>query len=140
MGGSAHQDGISGVDTHGGNCAILSAEVWRPRGLYGSSRRGLSKVRAETGEHKGGLGIEREYEMLTSGLVVSGYTQQTQPETAPWGVDGGAPGGLAAAHIIRRNGLVEDLTSKWVAVPLEAGERIRLRAAGGAGWGRPTES
>jgi N-methylhydantoinase B len=68
---------------------------------------------------------------------VSGYTQQTLPETAPWGLEGGEPGGLAAVHLVRRNGLEEKLKSKFVAVPLEEGERLRLRAAGGAGWGRP---
>jgi N-methylhydantoinase B len=140
MGASARLDGISGVDTHGGNCALLSAEVMETTGPVRVVSTRLVEGSGGSGSHKGGLGIEREYEMLTSGLVVSGYTQQTRPETAPWGTEGGGPGGLAAAQIIRRNGLAEDLTSKWVAVPLEAGERLRLRAAGGAGWGPPPES
>jgi N-methylhydantoinase B len=140
MGASAGQDGISGVDTHGGNCALLSAEVMETTGPVRVVSTRLVEGSGGAGRHEGGLGIEREYEMLTSDLVVSGYTQQTQPETAPWGVDGGAPGGLAAAHIVRRNGLTEDLTSKWVALRLDAGERLRLRAAGGAGWGRPQEA
>jgi N-methylhydantoinase B len=75
--------------------------------------------------------------MLSSSLVVSGYTQQTRPETAPWGLEGGAPGGLASVRIIRRNGEAEPLASKFVAVPLQQGERLVLRAAGGAGWGKP---
>lgn len=139
MGASARQDGISGVDTHGGNCAMISAEVIETTGPVRVVSTRLVEGSEGKGRHQGGLGIEREYEMLTSDLVVSGYVQQTQPETAPWGVEGGAPGGLAAAHVVRRNGLAEDLTSKWVAVPLEVGERLRLRGAGGAGWGRPED-
>jgi len=137
MGASASADGISGVDTHGGNCAILSAEVLETTGPVRAVSTRLVPGSGGRGQHAGGLAIEREYEMLSSGLVVSGYTQQTRPETAPWGLAGGEPGGLAAVHIIRRNGEAEALTSKFVAVPLEEGERLRLRAAGGAGWGKP---
>lgn len=140
MGASAHADGISGVDTHGGNCAMISAEVIETTGPIRVLSTKLVEGSGGKGRHSGGLGIEREYEMLTSGLVVSGYTQQTQPETAPWGVEGGAPGGLAAAHVVRRNGFTEDLTSKWVAVKLDQGERLRLRGAGGAGWGAPEDA
>jgi len=137
MGASAAADGISGVDTHGGNCAILSAEVMETTSPVRAVSTRLVQGSGGKGLHSGGLAIEREYEMLSSGLVVSGYTQQTRPETAPWGLEGGEPGGLAAVEIIRRNGQVESLTSKFVAVPLQQGERLRLRAAGGAGWGKP---
>jgi N-methylhydantoinase B len=137
MGASASADGINGVDTHGGNCAILSAEVLETTSPVRAVSTRLVQGSGGRGQHNGGLAIEREYEMLSSGLVVSGYTQQTRPETAPWGLAGGEPGGLAAVHIIRRNGEVEALTSKFVAVPLEEGERLRMRAAGGAGWGKP---
>ena len=137
MGGTPKHDGISGVDTHGGNCAILSAEVLETTGPVRVVSTRLVEGSGGRGLHNGGLAIEREYEMLSPGLVVSGYTQQTRPETAPWGVNGGEPGGLAAVHIIRRNGFEEPLKSKYVAVPLEQGERLRMRAAGGAGWGKP---
>lgn len=137
MGGAPTQDGISGVDTHGGNCAILSAEVMETTGPVRVVSTRLVPGSGGAGTHAGGLAIEREYEMLTSNLIVSGYTQQTRPETAPWGLNGGAPGGLAAVHLVRRNGLTETLKSKFVAVPLAKGDRLRLRAAGGAGWGKP---
>jgi N-methylhydantoinase B len=137
MGASATADGISGVDTHGGNCAILSAEVLETTGPVRAVSTKLVPGSGGKGLHSGGLAIEREYEMLSSSLVVSGYTQQTRPETAPWGLEGGAPGGLASVRIIRRNGEAEPLASKFVAVPLQQGERLVLRAAGGAGWGKP---
>jgi N-methylhydantoinase B len=127
------------VDTHGGNCAILSAEVLETTGPVRVISTRLVEGSGGAGQHSGGLAIEREYQMLSSGLVVSGYTQQTMPETAPWGLAGGEPGGLAAVHLVRRNGLEEKLKSKFVAVPLEEGERLRMRAAGGAGWGSPVK-
>lgn len=136
MGASATADGISGVDTHGGNCAILSAEVLETTGPVRAVSTRLVPGSGGRGLYNGGLGVEREYEMLSPGLVVSGYLQQTRPETAPWGLAGGGPGGLAAARIMRRNGQAEPLASKFVALPLQQGERLVLRAAGGAGWGR----
>jgi N-methylhydantoinase B len=137
MGASATAEGISGVDTHGGNCAILSAEVLETTGPVRAVSTRLVPGSGGRGVHDGGLAVEREYEMLSSGLVVSGYIQQTRPETAPWGLEGGDPGGLAAVRIVRRNGEAEPLASKFVAVPLQQGERLVLRAAGGAGWGKP---
>jgi N-methylhydantoinase B len=136
MGASERQDGISGVDTHGGNCAILAAEVMETTSPVRVISTKLVQGSGGRGRHSGGQAIEREYEMLSSGLVISGYTQQTHPETAPWGLQGGEPGGLASVHLVRRNGLEEKLKSKFVAVPLEQGERLKLRAAGGAGWGK----
>ncbi len=136
MGASPTQDGISAVDTHGGNCAILSAEVMETTAPVRVIATRIIEGSGGKGRHKGGDAIEREYEMLASGLVISGYTQQTHPETAPWGLEGGEPGGLASVHLVRRNGLEETLGSKFVAVPLEQGERLKLHAAGGAGWGK----
>ncbi len=137
MGASATQDGISGVDTHGGNCAILSAEVMETTGPVRVVSTRLVDSSGGRGLHRGGLAIERDYEMLSSGLVMSGYTQQTRPETAPWGLAGGGSGAPAEVHVVRLGGEEERLKSKFVAVPIHEGERLRLRSAGGAGWGTP---
>jgi N-methylhydantoinase B/oxoprolinase/acetone carboxylase alpha subunit len=67
----------------------------------------------------GGLAIERQYDMTSSGL------------------ESGAPGGLTSMLIIRRNGEAQPLATNFVAVPLQHGERLMLRTAGGAGSGKP---
>jgi N-methylhydantoinase B len=89
-----------------------------------------------TGATAGGLAIERVYEVLADGLTVSGYLQQTRPETVPWGVDGGGAGAPAAVWIERAGGGSEPLVSKFIGVTMNRGDKLYLRSAGGAGWGR----
>jgi len=135
MGGYRGGDGMTAIDTHGGNCALLSAEVMETMSPLRVLRTELSSGSAGAGEQRGGLAFEREYEVLSSEMTISGYFQQGRPETAPWGLEGGGSGGVAAARRTARNGAPEALGSKFVARRFVKGERIALRSAGGGGWG-----
>ena len=99
MGGHAGGDGIDAVDTHGGNCALLSAEVMETLSPFRVTRSELVPGSGGAGQHRGGLGIIRDYEHLSERSVIGGYVQQTRPDTAPWGLAGGGPGGKAAMQI-----------------------------------------
>ena len=87
------------------------------------------------GEHRGGAAIEREYEMLCDGLSLSGYLQQTRPETAPWGLAGGDPGAPGRATLETHGSGQKPIPSKFVALRVDEGDSLVLRSAGG-GWGR----
>jgi len=89
------------------------------------------------GEFRGGLAMERDYEILASVCTVSGYFQQSQPETAPWGWAGGAAGGLAGGWLKTADGKEKTLASKHIGLRLKRGDVIRYRSAGGGGWGDP---
>ena len=65
MGGHESGDGMDVVDTHGGNCALLSAEVMETLSPFRVTRSELVPGSGGAGQHRGGLGIIRDYEHLS---------------------------------------------------------------------------
>jgi N-methylhydantoinase B len=139
MGGSAASDGMSAVDTHGGNCAILSAEVMETLSPFRVLRTELVPGSGGRGRHRGGLAIRRDYQMLSSKCIMGAYVQQTRPDTRPWGWDGGEPGRPAGIVLNPDSATAQKLKSKIYGLALKAGDVIRFEAAGGGGWGDPAE-
>jgi N-methylhydantoinase B len=136
MGASQFGPGLDAVDTHGGNCALLSAEVMELTSPVRVRRTALIADAGGSGAQRGGGAIEREYETLCDGLMLSGYLQQTRPETAPWGFAGGEPGACASATLASNGSGQQPIPSKFVALKMEKGDRLILRSAGGGGWGK----
>jgi N-methylhydantoinase B len=58
--------------------------------------------------------------------------------SSPWGLEGGAPGARAHAHIVRADGTREELPSKKMIV-LHPGDQLWEYIAGGAGYGDPLD-
>ena len=139
MGGFSDGDGMSAIDTHGGNCAILSAEIMEQMSPFRVLRSELIPNSGGPGTFRGGLGIRRDYELLGSSSIVSGYLQQSEPECLPWGFEGGGNGGPSSATLNPGTNHEKPLTSKWVAVRMQNGDVIRLDGAGGGGWGNPAD-
>jgi N-methylhydantoinase B len=139
MGASQYGPGLDAVDTHGGNCALLSAEVMELTSPVRVSRTSLIADAGGRGVHRGGGAIEREYEMLCDGLSLSGYLQQVRPETAPWGLNGGDPGAPGLATLETNGTGQKPIPSKFVALRVDTGDCLILRSAGGGGWGREKE-
>ncbi|HLB79339.1 MAG TPA: hydantoinase B/oxoprolinase family protein [Dongiaceae bacterium] len=139
MGGSAAADGLDAIDTHGGNCALLSAEVMETLSPFRVLRTELVKGSGGRGRKRGGLGIRRDYQFLSERCILGAYVQQTRDDTRPWGLDGGGPGGKAA--LVVNPGAADEraLPSKVIGLPLRKGDVIRLIGAGGGGWGDPAE-
>ncbi|WP_315926720.1 hydantoinase B/oxoprolinase family protein [Mesorhizobium sp. SP-1A] len=137
MGGHASGDGLQAVDTHGGNCGLLSAEVFETTSPVRIRRSELIETSGGTGEHRGGLAMRRDYELLADDLMVSVFFQQGNDRTAPWGFEGGGPGRPAGAVLNPGAASERRLTSKEIGLPLRAGDVVRLESAGGGGWGEP---
>jgi N-methylhydantoinase B len=139
MGGAERRDGLNAIDSHGGNCAILSAEIMETLSPVRVQRTELVAGSGGAGKHRGGLGILRDYEALAETGILTGYCQQTRPDTAPWGLHGGGKGGRAA--LIRNPGREdeENLKSKMVGIGFRKGDVLRTVGAGGGGWGDPAE-
>jgi N-methylhydantoinase B len=102
-------------------------------------RSALVPASGGAGEFRGGLAMERDYEILASVCTVSGYFQQAAPETAPSGWASGGPGGLAGGWLTPAGGETRPLASKHIALRLKRGDMIRYRSAGGGGWGDPAK-
>ena len=87
------------------------------------------------GKWRGGLGIIREYEILSPVTVQLWFERTTQPS---WGLFGGNDGavpevwvhrpGEPAIHMLKANNL-----------KVEAGTKLLVKTGGGGGWGDPTE-
>ncbi len=138
MGGAEGRDGLDAVDSHGGNCALLSAEIMETLAPLRVLKTELAAGSGGSGAFRGGLGIVRDYQMLAESGILTSYCQQTRHDTAPWGFAGGGAGGLAALILNPGSASEENLKSKVVGRLLGKGDVLRLVGAGGGGWGDPS--
>jgi N-methylhydantoinase B len=139
MGGSPAGDGLSAVDTHGGNCAILSAEVMETLSPFRVVRSELIPGSGGEGRFRGGLAIRRDYELLAEKCILGAYVQQNHAWSAPWGMEGGGAGRPAGFWLNPGTTDEKPLPGKVYGLPLKKGDVLRLEAAGGGGWGAATE-
>ena len=138
MGGSTAGDGLSAVDVHGSNCAILSAEVMELLSPIRVRRSRLVPGSGGEGRHRGGLSIERDYELLADEAVFACNLQQAHEDTAAWGAVGGGRGGIAGAILHPDTPEEKRLPARFPATRLRRGDVLRVRAAGGGGHGDPS--
>lgn len=139
MGGNATRDGISAVDTHGGNCAILSAEIVETLCPIRVLDTRLVPGSGGQGKHRGGLAMRRDYQFLSKRSIMGAYIQQTEPATQAWGLAGGGPGASASILLNPETPQERKLKSKIYGLALEAGDVMRFQSSGGGGWGKPAE-
>ena len=138
MGAHAGGDGISAVDTHMGNCAMMSAEAFEVEAPVRVLSTELVPDSGGAGEHRGGLALERRYELLADSANMSGrYADQTLEATRPWGAEGGLPGGRAVLTLGPDRPGERELSGRGVDLPLRRGNTFALRSSGGGGWGDP---
>ena len=137
MGGNPLRDGISAVDTHGGNCAILSAEVVETLSPIRVLDTRLVPGSGGAGRHRGGLAMRRDYQFLSKRSIMGAYLQQTSALTSAWGLAGGGPGAPAAILLNPGTPRERKLKSKIYGLALEAGDVMRFQSSGGGGWGDP---
>jgi N-methylhydantoinase B len=88
---------------------------------------------AGAGEHRGGMGYVREYEVLEDCHLVSRLAQRRFNSR---GVEGGLPPKLS--RCLYNPGRPDERVLKGLdAVDMKTGSHIRLEQSGGAGWGNP---
>jgi N-methylhydantoinase B len=85
------------------------------------------------GQHRGGLGVELAYRALQSASANVNCERTKDP---PWGLNGGKPGMVNAATLIRADGSEQSLL-KATSLPLEKDDVLVFLTAGGGGWGDP---
>ena len=139
MGASAEADGLDAVDTHSGNCALISAEVVETVSPLRVRRTELVPDSGGVGMHRGGLGMLRDYELLAESAVLTAVTQRGSDATAPWGFAGGGAGGTASVVINPESNRERRLATKVISHALQKGDVVRIIGGGGGGWGDPAE-
>jgi N-methylhydantoinase B len=85
------------------------------------------------GEWRGGLAVQREYELLENATVIRRFNKTRFP---PLGLAGGKPG-TRARFVVRLGSKQEFETKASARVEMKAGERFLLQSAGGGGYGDP---
>ncbi len=129
-------DGTSGTANYGaGDLKNLPVEVIEARYPIRVNRYGLRPDSGGDGRWRGGLGVIREYEMLSDDSKLSLWWERT--ETPGWGLHGGndgAPGEVIVDHAGGRERIL-----KVDGMPLRTGDRVTVMTGGGGGFGSPGE-
>lgn len=114
----------------------LPAEFMEQRFPLIVERVGLAKDSGGPGKFRGGLGYVKELRMLVDGHYLT-VTERTA--FACTGVKGGKWG--APGHSVKNPGMPEEeyVYFSRDAVPVKAGDVVRLATPGGGGWGDPLE-
>jgi N-methylhydantoinase B len=132
MGARPAMDGISGVHTHMTNSLNTPVEALEHAYPVRVSRYSLRPGSGGKGKWRGGDGVIREVRFLTKAQITVLSERRKLP---PYGLCGGNDGSTGRNIVVRKNGAVEELPSKfttWV----EAGEVISIQTPGGGGWGK----
>jgi N-methylhydantoinase B len=131
MGARPGMNGISGVHTHMTNSMNTPVEAFEHDFPARVVRYGLRRGSGGSGRRFGGDGVIREIQFLSRAQVT---VLSDRRKIAPYGLQGGHPGMPGRNRIVRRSGIVEDISSKcslWV----EPGDTLSIETPGGGGWG-----
>jgi len=135
-GGQPQRDGVDSLETDIANTMNMPAESLELNYPIRVISYRLWEDSAGAGRQRGGFGVEREIEILRGQVTMT--LREDRHRTQPWGLYGGRPAPLASAEIKRGAGGYEKIPSKGV-YALTAGDRVRCRVSGGAGYGDPLE-
>jgi len=136
-GASRGLDGLSGVQvnlTNTTNMPIEATEMEFPHILV--RKYELRRDSGGAGETRGGLGIERELQVLKDNVFYTGLGDRHR--FRPWGLSGGEPGDAGAFFRIKAaDKSVAKLSHKTTSLPLKKGDVIRVYTPGAGGCGNP---
>ena len=96
---------------------------------------GLRQDSGGAGRYRGGLGIERVYQLLADAFITFSLERKATP---PWGLNGGIDGAVNDVEITGPDGAVRHVR-KVTQHPIAPGEVVRILTGGGGGWGLPAE-
>jgi N-methylhydantoinase B len=135
-GASSEYDGLDGVDTYMSNVGLMPVEVLETNYQVRVLKTELIDGSGGVGQHHGGMGIRREYQILEHSQHATFYAEQTNPEFVALGRNGGGDGAPAKLTLLDKNGDIVPIASK-VSMDLEPGSVIRVETSGGGGFGLP---
>jgi N-methylhydantoinase B len=135
-GGNPLRNGADMLDAPLSNCIITPIEaVELDYPFLMLKRYELLPDTGGAGKHRGGLGSNREYEVLEDGAEFFGYSDRHR--FAPPGAAGGEPGSRGAFRVLRNN--EEIILPSKTRFKLRKGDIVRVVAGGGGGFGPACE-
>lgn len=132
-GGRHNKDGIEGVTNPSQNMSNMPIETLEARYPIVMEAYGFATDSGGAGEYRGGLGLVREYRILSEEVVAQ--IRSDRAVHAPYGLFGGQPG-ACSANYLRVNNELQPLPSKFT-MNLSRDAIIRHEQAGGGGYGNP---
>jgi len=135
-GGRPHEDGESAsVSICQGDVRSAPIELQEIQYPFLIERFALRTDSGGAGRYRGGLGVDLTYRALQTCVANVNCDRTKDP---PWGLNGGRPGAVNEAVLLRGDGSMRKLL-KETGVALAPGDRLTFRTAGGGGWGEPRE-
>ena len=138
-GARRNKDGMDFVRTiRSGNYTMMSIESLENIFPIVFERQQLRRDSGGAGRFRGGLGLERDYRVLESGVISVLGDHAFLP---PAGLEGGGRGAPTRWEVVRPDGVVPvspQFRSKG-ALPVRIGDVIRVSTPGGGGWGHPCD-
>ena len=132
-GGRASKDGIEGVTNPSQNMSNMPIETLESRYPIRVETYGLREDSCGPGEHRGGLGLVRQYRLLADDAVLQ--LRADRAKIPPYGLRGGGPA-APSRNILDPDGRAEEVPSK-ITRNVRKGDVIRHEQAGGGGYGDP---
>jgi N-methylhydantoinase B len=133
FGARVDADGMDGVHVHMSNTLNTPAEVLETAYPLRVRRYEYRRDSGGPGEHRGGLGLRRDVEVLADGTTFSLLADRRRHR--PYGVAGGE-GGAPGDDYLRTDGEFVPIAGKSTH-ELDAGDVVSIRTPGGGGMGDP---
>jgi N-methylhydantoinase B len=131
-GGQALHDGQEGVPNLGANVSNIPVEMLESSVPVRIDRYGYVPDTGGSGQHRGGLSIEREYTFLGESQL---SVRSDRSRVLPYGIGGGRPG-TPSQNLLETDGDENRMPSKF-SQRVTTGDRFYHRTAGAGGWGDP---
>jgi len=131
-GGSPTGDGATAIQTHMTNTRNTPVEELERALPVRVTRYAVRRGSGGGGQHRGGDGVYREFELLADAEVTLVADRRRRP---PYGLAGGGPG-LAGEDTVTRDGRTVRIPSK-ILLHLRRGDRLAIATPGGGGHGDP---
>jgi N-methylhydantoinase B len=130
-GGGQGRDGASGTTVHLSNIYVTPVEIVETEFPCRVRAFELIPNSGGDGEYRGGLSFRREYEALQPAMVLYRGDRAIYPAKGY----GGGKDGRPSRFLVNPDGADEKAMPASCRVDLKAGERFRVEAAGGGGFG-----
>jgi N-methylhydantoinase B len=134
-GGQSWRDGFEACSAMIHNPANTPVEMIERMYPVRIERYALRRDSGGPGMHRGGMGIDRDTRLLEGRAVITVLGDRMK--NAPYGLNGGLPGGATEIVVDPGGPNERRLPSKVTGVPIGAGEVFGTRTGGGGGWGDP---
>ncbi len=133
-GAHPRKDGVNALSAGMHNNSNIPIEMIEAQAPLTITRYELLPGSGGAGEHRGGLGLLREWRVDSPRCFFTANMDRFVH--APYGLAGGAPARVGKL-VLTRDGAESPVPPKSDNLPLRQGDRIRLETSGGGGFGDP---